>query len=147
MRRNLYKQLFGLYRKRVIKKKQRKKTYNYFGFLFLADIHVGFVLSATGPDRKTYTHQLMKKTVKSVISTFGYVNGKYSVIAHGKKVRSMGFNTGYSEFMFLNNVDSTPMDESRPCPALQKDLEETRKVFDHTKIDAGSKKVKYIVRK
>ena len=89
----------------------------------------------------------MKETVRSVINTFGYVNGKYSVIAHGTKVRSMGFNTGYSEFMFLTNVDSAPMDEGSPCPALQKDLEEIRKLFDHTKIDAGSKKVKYIVSK
>ena len=120
---------------------QKKMTLDLF--LFFPDVHVGFIISATGPDSKTYTHQLMKETVRSVIEALGYDNGKYSVIAHVKEVKSMGFNTGYSDFIFLTNVDSTPR-EHWSSPALHKDLEEARNIFDTTKIDEGSKKVKYI---
>ena len=85
----------------------------------------------------------MKETVRSVIEALGYDNGKFSVIAHGKEVRSMGFNTGYTDFTFLANVDSTPVDQM-PSPALHTDLEEAIKIFNSAKINAAPKKVKYI---
>ena len=89
----------------------------------------------------------MKETVKSVIQILGCDRGEYAVIIpDGENVVSIGLNIGYSRDDFFKNVDTTrPRQPYRIPPALQKYLEEARKLFCTTGVRQTTEKVNTII--